>query len=295
MESFPEDRRAADVHGASLAYTDSGEGIPVVFVHGSSQDMRTWRHQAGVFAEKYRTIIYSRRYARPNEEIPDNTDDPVPPHVDDLIALLRTLDFAPAHLVGNSLGGFIALLAAIKDPAAVKSLVLCEPPVIPLYISNNPGPGELLRLFFRSPVNAIRIMRFGMGVIEPTIKAYCAGDIERGGRIFGEALLGKHRFENLPPETQEMISQNEKPEVAGLLGAGFPPLRPSEVRSVKVPALLLAGAESGALFRLTLLRELERLLPNATRREIPNAAHLMHEDNPVAFNETVLAFLSAAG
>lgn len=291
MKSFPTDISRAEINGASLAYTDNGAGQAVVMVHGTSQDMRTWRHQAKDFAERYRTVIYSRRYARPNEDIPPGADDPMQPHVDDLLALIRTLGLGPVHLIGNSLGGFIGLLAALQDPNAVKSLVLCEPPVIPLFISNSPGPGELARLFIRRPVDAVRVARFGMGVLEPTIKAYRAGDIERGGRIFGVALLGKERFASLPEETAQMISENESAEVAQMLGAGFPPLKAADVRGIAAPTLLVAGKESGPLFRLTLLRELERLLPNASRIEIPDASHLMHEDNPPAFNTAVFSFI----
>lgn len=45
------------------------------------------------------------------------------PHVNDLLSLLRSLDLAPAHLVGNSWGAFICLLAALKEPSATAGRV----------------------------------------------------------------------------------------------------------------------------------------------------------------------------
>lgn len=291
MGNFPADVQTIEVNGTPLAYLDRGQGQGVVFVHGSSQDLRTWLHQAEAVSAGHRAIIYSRRYARPNEDIPEGRDDQMEPHVDDLLSLLRSLGATPAHLVGSSWGGFISLLAALREPDLVRTLVLCEPPVLPLFISNNPGLREIARLFVRKPIGAFRIARFGMGVVEPTIKAYRAGDIERGGRIFGTALLGKHGLESMPEGRRQMMEENEAAEVAQMLGAGFPPLRAADVRSIRTPTMLVAGQRSPALMRSTLMGELERLLPNVERVEIPEAAHLMHEENPEEFNKVLLAFL----
>jgi hypothetical protein len=53
----------------------------------------------------YRTIVYSRRFHWPNEAIREGTDYSMTEHVDDLRALLRSLDAAPAHLVGHCQAG----------------------------------------------------------------------------------------------------------------------------------------------------------------------------------------------
>ncbi|HSN83050.1 MAG TPA: hypothetical protein VLS88_10765, partial [Polyangiales bacterium] len=71
------------VRGASLAYRERGHGEPVVLVHGSASDMRTWSHQLPALSASYRAVAYSRRYARPNEDIPPGADDPMDAHVED--------------------------------------------------------------------------------------------------------------------------------------------------------------------------------------------------------------------
>ena len=291
MDGFAADIKSAEVNGAALWYLDRGEGESVVFVHGTSQDGRTWNHQIDAVATRYRSIAYSRRYARPNEHIPTGQDDQMEPHVDDLLQMLRRLDAVPAHLVGSSWGGFICLLAALREPSFVRTLVLCEPPVFPLFISNNPGPGEIARLFLRGPIDAVRIVRFAVGVLEPTVKAYRAGNLEDGRRIFGSALLGKQGFESMPDDRKRMLDENQSAEVAQLLGAGFPPLRAADVRGISTRTLLVGGDRSPAVFHATLLGKLANLLPNAERVEIPEASHLMHEENPDAFNQALLSFL----
>ncbi len=51
-----------DANGTRLTYVDEGRGAPVVLVHGSLGDYRTWAPQVPFFAQHYRVIAYSRRY-----------------------------------------------------------------------------------------------------------------------------------------------------------------------------------------------------------------------------------------
>jgi pimeloyl-ACP methyl ester carboxylesterase len=78
--------------GATLAYREQGDGEPVVLVHGSSSDLRTLERQLSPIGASYRAIAYSRRYARPNQDIEPRADDRMLPHVDDLVAFLRLTD-----------------------------------------------------------------------------------------------------------------------------------------------------------------------------------------------------------
>ena len=140
-----------EVNGSSLEYAEHGSGEPVVLVHGSASDLRTWHCQHDAFAERYRTIAYSRRYHWPNARISEGSEYPMVEQVDDLEAVLRSLDAAPAHLVGHSYGAFVCLLLASRAPDLVRSLVLAEPPVMSLLVSIPPKALEILGLAPRSP------------------------------------------------------------------------------------------------------------------------------------------------
>lgn len=89
-----------DINSASLAYVERGSGEPVVFVHGSASDHRTWHLQHDEFGRSFRAIIYSRRHHWPNNPIAEGIDYSMAEHVDDLEALLQSLDATPAHVVG---------------------------------------------------------------------------------------------------------------------------------------------------------------------------------------------------
>jgi pimeloyl-ACP methyl ester carboxylesterase len=58
-------------------------------------DLRTWERQLSPIGASYRAIAYSRRYARPNQDIKPSADDQMLPHVDGLVAFLRLLAAAP--------------------------------------------------------------------------------------------------------------------------------------------------------------------------------------------------------
>jgi pimeloyl-ACP methyl ester carboxylesterase len=290
-DPFAPAQTAALNDGTSLAYRELGEGEPVVFVHGSASDLRTWERQLPAIGTAYRAIAYSRRYAHPNEDIEPGVDDQMLPHVEDLVAFLGAIDASPAHLVGNSWGAFICLLTAIRHPEVVRSLVLEEPPVLSLFVSTPPRPTELLPLFVRRPRTALAILRFGAGTIAPTQRAFRRGDDEEAMHRFASGVLGKEAYEQVPPERVQQMRENLNAFRAQLLGAGFPPLSEDGVRTVVASTLLLTGERSPAVLR-RLSDRLHELLPNSQRVEIAAASHRMHEEQPGAVNVAILGALA---
>jgi len=292
----PAARRSADyktvgINGCSLAYRDRGSGDPVVFVHGGISDLRIWERQMVAFSENHRAVAYSRRYAWPNSDIPEGVDDQMLPHVDDLAALLGALDLEPAHLVGNSWGGFICLLTALRHPELVRSLAVEEPPVLPLFMSTPPKPQEMLKVFLTRPRTGAALVGFMARGFAPSISALKKGDLEGSVRIFACAVLGADVYESLPAEVKAMMIANAGTHRAQFLGAGFPIFTDNDARRITTPTLLITGQKSPAFMR-RLTDRLEQLLPNTERVSVPNASHVMHYENPGALNGAVLDFIA---
>jgi len=281
-----------NINGYSITYNETGSGEPVVLVHGSASDYRTWESQRQAFAEFYRVIDYSRRYHWPNTQIPDGADYSMDEQVDDLQALLQSLDAAPAHIVGHSYGAFLGLLLALREPAMVRSLVLCEPPVITLFVSNNPGPVELLGLLLSRPRTAAAIIRFGMLGVGPAARAFRAGDMQKGTRYIAKAIFGSAGYDGLPDTHKVQVDDNLSNVRMELLGSGFATLDKNRLKILAIPSLLVSADNSIKLFH-HLADHLEALLPNVQRSTVPSASHLMHEDNPGAFNRVVLSFIDS--
>ena len=71
-----------ETNGAILEYIEKGQGNPVVFVHGSLNDLRSWSLQMGPFSKQYRAIAYSRRYHYPYSGSCERSDYSVEIHAD---------------------------------------------------------------------------------------------------------------------------------------------------------------------------------------------------------------------
>ncbi|MBT8401793.1 MAG: alpha/beta hydrolase [Rhodothermia bacterium] len=276
------------IRGTHLEVLEHGAGEPLVLVHGSVSDVRTWSKVAPRLGQMYRTVSYSRRYHWPNASIAAGEDYSMDEQAADLEALLSGLEGGSAHVVGHSYGGYLALLVAMRASARIKRLVLMEPPVLPLVVSIPPKPIELLRLLFSEPNLATSIIRFAVSGLGPATQAVKSGNREKALRYFGSAVLGKRAFHDLSEERLEQARSNFID--AEFLGSGFSELPHSQVANIPHPTLLVQGENSRSLFPL-LLNQLEELIPATQRSTIPAASHNMHEDNPDAFVHEVTAFL----
>ena len=119
---------------ARLVGDVTGDGERVVLVHAGIADSRMWEPLAAALVPRWRVVRYDLRgYGR--------TSRPPGPfsHVDDLAAVLAATGDGPAHLVGASLGGRIALDLAATRPDAVRSLVLLGA-VVSGYAPDTPAP-----------------------------------------------------------------------------------------------------------------------------------------------------------
>ena len=277
-----------NVNGAAFEYLDAGDGEPVVFVHGSASDYRTWHLQQDGLAGRFRVVTFSRRYHWPNQPIPDGADYAMAEHIADLRALLHALRAAPAHLVGHSYGAFVCLLLAQQDPHLVRTLVPAEPPAITLFVSNRPKPLELLKLLVTRPRTAAAIVKLGARGLGPATAAAKRGDMEAAMRLFGMAALGREAYGRLSETRREQVRANLFP--AELLGSGLLPLDAKKLRGIMTPTMLLTAQASPRVFH-RLADRLEELLPHAERVEIPDASHIMHEDNAPVFNTAVRSFV----
>ncbi len=278
----------ANVNGTPLEYVEVGEGEPLVFVHGSASDYRTWHLQQEAFAERFRVIVYSRRYHWPNGPVPDGADYSMAEHVADLRAFLHACGAVPAHVVGHSYGAFVGLLLAQQAPHLVRTLVLAEPPTITLFVSDPPRPLELLALLASRPRTAASIIKLGALGLGPATAAARRDDLEGMMRLTGTAVLGRSAYAGLSEDRREQVRANLIP--AELLGSGFPPLSPDSLRATRTPTLLLNGQSSPRAFH-HLTDRLEELLPRTEREQIPEASHIMHEDNAPAYNAAVRSFI----
>ncbi|HLI60537.1 MAG TPA: alpha/beta fold hydrolase [Solirubrobacteraceae bacterium] len=104
------------------AWHDVGIGPPVVLVHGLADDHRAWRRVAGRLMLDHRVILYDLRgHGQSTLGEPEGT---LTQLGGDLLALCDALSLERCTLAGFSLGGTIAMRAAIDAPERVAALAL---------------------------------------------------------------------------------------------------------------------------------------------------------------------------
>ncbi|MCK5915165.1 MAG: alpha/beta fold hydrolase [Deltaproteobacteria bacterium] len=110
------------VRDIELYYEISGQGEPLVFIHGLGSSSRDWEYQIEYFARDFKVIVFDLRgHGR--------SDKPKGPYTislmaEDTAALIKEVAPGPVHLVGISLGGMIALQLGIDSPELIKSLIV---------------------------------------------------------------------------------------------------------------------------------------------------------------------------
>src|SRR4051812_25344646 len=147
------------VDGATLVGDRwSGAGTSVALLHAGVCDRRSWREVGARLGAAGRNVVaYDRRGFG---EVPPSAE-PFR-HVDDLLAVLDAVSpDAPAWLVGSSMGGGVALDAALEAPGRIARLVLLAPTV-----SGDPEPDEAV------------IVAATNGLAEAIDAAWTAGDVE---------------------------------------------------------------------------------------------------------------------
>ena len=286
---LPGDLKTAEVNGARFAYREQGTGQPVIFVHGAISDLTIWQQQLPAVGARFRAIAYSRRYAWPNEDLPRGEKDTMGPHVEDLLGFLSALDAHPAHLVGNSLGAYICLRAAIREPLAVRSLVLEEPPLVPLITGTPPALGRTLASLVRHPLVTLAII-IAFWKVRQLGRMIRTADVDSSVLLFARTALGDEALERLPEQVRVHILANASSLLGGML-AGFEPISEAEIRSIRAPALVVTGAQSPPFHR-RLADLLGTLLPDSQRLDVPSSTHFMHLQNPAALNSGLLRFLT---
>jgi pimeloyl-ACP methyl ester carboxylesterase len=113
---------AQSTDGVSIAYTDTRRGdATIVFIHGWSCDQSYWSDQISYFAKTHRVIAVD--LAGHGQSGTERTDWTVDRFADDVVSVVRAAGATRVILVGHSLGGPVAVEAALKLEREVAAVV----------------------------------------------------------------------------------------------------------------------------------------------------------------------------
>lgn len=249
-----------------LSYTEAGDGIPLLLIHGSLCDYRYWRWQLASFSQVYKVIAPSLRGFWPNAF---DIDDPlfsIQGHADDLIAFIKSRTGGkPVHLLGHSRGARIAIELACTTPELVRSLILADPG-------------------FRT-IGDPPVASFQFEVVEKLR----SGDIDGAMTQFIDSVNGSGTWRHMVSWFKTMVKDNARTLLSQIKEVDRP-FDLNRASQIRCPVLLLGAADSPGIYGRR-LNSLESVIGHAKRTTIPVASHGMNLANPRAFNQQVLTFL----
>jgi 3-oxoadipate enol-lactonase len=254
---------------ASKLYVEEhGDGDPLLLVEGLGQSMWAWREQVPVFAQRFRTIAFDTR-GTGRSPVPSEPYG-IPDLAEDAAAILagRT-----AHVVGLSMGGYVALTLALARPELVRSLVLVG--------TGAGGPERVprpdhVREAFAAAIG-LPLEEFGRRTMPYT---FSAGWSEANPERFEEIL--RARLEH--PTSYETIDAHMN-ACYGYYDEGC------EVERIAARALVIHGNED-LIVPVENGRMLAGRLPNARYVELAGRGHNVPLEDPDTFNRLVLEFLA---
>jgi len=254
-------------NGVRIHFEDVGSGPPIVLGHSFLCSGEMWASQVPVLAERHRVInIDARGHGRSG-----NLTQPFDLYdmVDDVLSVLDDLGIESAVWAGLSIGGMVAMRAAITVPNRIAGLILAD---------THAGPESLYKkLKYRAMALGVRTM--GVQPFLPAISKL----------MFG--LTIRRENPELVAAWEERFLSVDVPSM--LLGLGALVRRDSvveDLRSITVPSLVIVGDEDISL-PPHLSREIADAQPNATLVVIPEAGHLSALEQPEAVTEAMMRFL----
>lgn len=255
--------------GTQIAFWREGHGPPLLMVHGGASDHMAWYFVVPLLARDFEVYTYDRRG---RGDSGDTLPYAVEREVEDVVAMLHAIG-RPAHLVGHSAGGILALLTA-ERVSNLLSLILYEPAFVVDGARERPG-------------------REVLGKIESLLS--------EGNR---DEVIRTVMRETLELPENEIAAMGASPGWDHLLAVAhtvpydwelwMERFAEERIRAVHTRALLLIGSESPSWLQIG-TRAVAAALPCARLQILAGQEHLATITAPQMFAEAVASFALQEG
>ncbi len=253
------------VQGIHFYYETSGQGEPLLFLHGLGSSTRDWEAQIPFFSGHYQVITVDMRGHGKSGKPPGPYS--IRLFAEDTARLIRALNTGPVHAAGISMGGMIAFQLAVSNPELVRTLTIVNsaPELVIRKLR------EHVRILFRKIV--IRLM--GMRKL---------------GEILAANLFPEPGQEPLRRKMAERWAENDRRAYMDAFRAlvGWSVSR--NISEIECPVLVMTADQdyTPVSFKQAYTARMKR----AELVVIPHSRHLTPVDQPEHFNAALLAFLS---
>ncbi|MFN2617157.1 MAG: alpha/beta fold hydrolase [Thermoleophilaceae bacterium] len=271
----------AEIEGRRVNYVDfgSGEGTPVVLVHGLGGQWQNWLENIPRIGQERRVIALDLPGFGLSKMPPDEIS--ISGYGRCVRALCRHVGIERAHLVGNSMGGFIASEVAIQFPELVERLVLVSAAGI-------------------SSASASRAPTLTVGRVAAAVASYTAARHRQMARrrVTRHAALlfvARHPSKLAADLVWEGFMKGAgKPGFNDALKASLEYDYRDRLDEISVPTLIVWG-ENDTVIPVRDAQEFERLIEDSRKVVMDDTGHVPMAERPRTFNDLLLDFLSETG
>ncbi|MDT5012356.1 MAG: 2-hydroxymuconate-semialdehyde hydrolase [Mycobacterium sp.] len=260
-----------DAGGIRTHYLEAGSGHPVVMLHGSGPGVSAtanWQNNIGTLAKDFR-VLAPDIVGFGDTERPADVVYSLRTWTDHVWAFLDALGIESASIVGNSLGGRIAMQMATDQPDRITKMVLMGAPGIGMTLTEGLAA---LRAYRPSP-DAMRDLLRNYFAVDPTM---ITDDLVR---IRYEASVANGAF-----EAYQAIFQDPRHKGSEL------GITEEEVRAIRIPTLLVHGREDKVV-PLAVSVTMLGLFPNADLHVFSACGHWTQIERAQEFSALVANYL----
>ncbi|MEO6324245.1 MAG: alpha/beta fold hydrolase [Thermoanaerobaculia bacterium] len=262
-------RRAADEPRAN----DGPPAPPLVLLHGVGGDRREWLFSLFLLARQRRVLAFDL-LAHGLSDTPDRmgVDYRISLLTNVLVSAIPSVPNVPEviDLLGHSLGGAVALDAALRFPRLIRRLVLVDSAGL---LANDALSPFSVSLDF-APRNYLEARR----LLKSSVHSRLLGN----DLVAWVTAISKRARRNHP----ELV------KILASVAAGQDAVSYARLRTIPQESLVLWGAED-RIFPLATGRRLADAIPRARLEIVPDSGHVLPVERPFAFARSVTAFLDA--
>jgi pimeloyl-ACP methyl ester carboxylesterase len=239
-----------------IAYARSGDGPPLVLVHGTAADHSRWTSVLAALEQRFTVYAMDRRGRGASV---DSADYAIAHEFDDVAALVDSIG-EPVVLLGHSYGAICSLEATLRTDR-VRKLVLYEPP-IPVGLPIHP-PGSI------EPLQALLNKGEKAGVVTTFLTEIVHMPV-------GEVMMLQSQSSW---SGRVAAAQTIPRELRAAEGYRFDP---AQFKAFKVPTLLLLGGDSPAFFKAA-IDVVHAALPSSRLVVLTGQQHVAMNTAPALF------------
>ena len=261
------------VDGVRLHYQEMGNGYPLVCMHGAGPGASAesnFKLNAGPFSEKFRVILYDMpQYGKSDKVV--LTQPRLKYNAQLLNGFMTKLGIEKAHIVGNSMGGQVALKFGLDFPSMLERVVVI-------------GSGAVTSIFTPTPVEGVKMIgRYykGGGPSREKLRELLT-TIVYDSSFLTEEIFEERYKASIDPEVVELFGKRQGELPRETLAA--------DLGTLKAKLLVIWGMDDrfGAL---DVGIQMTRIVPDAQMHIFARCGHWAQIEHAAAFNRLVLDFL----